>query len=273
MNIVSGQPTRILVNGTTLNAQVDGREGAPWLVFCNSLASSLSMWDRQAEAFGARFRILRYDQRGHGASDVPPNDATTFEDLSADIAGLLDAFGIAEAVLAGASMGATTVVRAAARYPERCRAVVACDGQWSSPAGSGAMWDERVAAVKSGGMASLAEATARRWFLPDFYAANPDLMKRVEAMVAATPPGGYIACAAALRDYDYRADHPSLSLPVLYLVGAQDGDLPKVMREMADATPGSRYQIVDKCGHLPNIEQPETFFRAVDEFVRDLGIA
>jgi 3-oxoadipate enol-lactonase len=92
-------------------------------------------------------------------------------------------------------------------------------------------------------------------------------------MVAATKPEGYFGCGKALQNYDFSADHPAFSLPVLFLAGAQDGDLPKVMREMADATPGSRIQIIDNCGHLPNIEQPETFIKALDGFIRGLGIA
>ena len=119
----------------------------------------------------------------------------------------------------------------------------------------------------------MAEPTVRRWFQPDFFAQEPGEVKRIKAMVAATKPEGYFSCGKALQNYDFSADYPVLSVPALFLAGAQDGDVPKVMREMADATPGSRLEIIDNCGHLPNIEQPGTYFKAVDGFVRGLGIA
>jgi 3-oxoadipate enol-lactonase len=134
------------------------------------------------------------------------------------------------------------------------------------------MWEERFSVVRRGGMEALAEPTVRRWFQPDFFTKEPDEVKRIKAMVAATKAEGYFGCAKALQKYDFSADYPALSTPTLFLAGAQDGDLPKVMREMADATPGSGFQIIDECGHLPNIEQPETFFRALDGFVHGLSI-
>ena len=273
MTITVGKPVRVPVNGLELNTRVDGKEGAPWMVFSNSLASSIAMWDEQVAAFGSRFRILRYDQRGHGDSAVPPNHKTDFEELSADLMALLDHYAIEKAVVAGASMGATTILRFAARFPLRCLAAIACDGQWRAPAGSEATWKDRLAVATDQGMQALAAPTAARWFQPEFIANNPDVIKRVEAMVTATPVGGYLACAAALQDYDYRRDYPAIAVPVLYLVGAQDGEMPAVMREMAEATPNSRYQVIDKCGHLPNIEQPEQFYQVVNAFVREYKIA
>lgn len=273
MNIASGTPVRVPVNGTIVNTRVDGVAGAPWLVFCNPLSADLSLWDRQAAAFSDRYRILRYDQRGHGASDVPPDHKTTFDELSSDLVGLLDHYQIDKAVLAGVSMGATTVMRFAARFPYRCRAVIACDGQWHTAPDSEGSFRERMETAKTHGMAALAEPTARRWFLPDFYEKNPELMRRIQAMVAATPVGGYLACVEALLNFDLRSDFPSIRVPsVLYLVGQKDGNLPEVMMEMAQATLNSRYEVVYNCGHLPMIEQPEAFYAVVDGFLKDLEL-
>lgn len=274
MSIIAGKPQRVKVNGITLNARIDGSlsGNAPWMVFSNSLSSSILMWDRQVDAFGTRFRTLRYDQRGHGQSDVPPDNQTNFEELSSDLVGLMDHFGIDAAVLIGVSMGSTTVMRVAARFPDRCRAVVACDGQWRTSPTNDTAWDERIATATGKGMAALGRPTVERWFQPEFIAANPDIADRIEAMVSATPVGGYLACASAVRSFDYRADYPAIKVPVLFMAGAQDGNVPNIMREMANATPGSRFRVIDRCGHLPNIEQPEVFFEAVNGFVRDLGI-
>jgi len=271
MSTTIGQAIRVFINGLKLNARVDGAEGAPWMVCSNSLSANISLWDSQVAAFGSRFRFLRYDQRGHGNSDAPAGDFS-MDDLAGDLLALLDYFHVDKAVLVGVSMGCVTVLRCAARAPSRCLGVVGCDGQWRSAPGSAAMWEERFALVRKGGMEAMAEPTVRRWFQPDFFTKKPDEVKRIKAMVAATNPEGYFGCGKALQNYDFSADYPALSMPALFLAGAQDGDLPKVMREMADATSGSSFQIIDNCGHLPNIEQPETFFRVVDGFVRGLKI-
>jgi 3-oxoadipate enol-lactonase len=272
MNTASGQAMRVAINGLQMNARVDGAEGAPWMVCSNSLSVSLAFWDGLVAAFGPRFRILRYDQRGHGKSDAPAG-AFSMDDLAGDLLALLDCFQVDKAVLVGVSMGCVTVARCAARAPARCLGLVGCDGQWRSAPGAAAMWEERFALVRAGGMDAMAEPTVRRWFQPGFFAKAPDEVKRIKAMVAATKPEGYFGCAKALQNYDFSADYPALSTPALFLAGAQDGDLPGVMKEMADVTPGSRLQIIDKCGHLPNIEQPETFCKALDGFVRELGLA
>jgi len=271
MGITIERAIRVSDAGLRLNARVDGPEGAPWVVFSNSLSVNLSLWDGQVAAFGPRFRFLRYDQRGHGKSDTPTDDFT-MDDLASDLLALLDDFNVDKAVLVGVSMGCTTVLRCAARAPSRCLGVVGCDGQWRSAPGTAAMWEERFAVVREGGMEAIAEPTVRRWFQPGFFSRKPDEIERIKAMVAATKQEGYFSCGKALQNYDFRADYPALSMPALFLAGAQDGDLPKIMREMADATPGGLFQIINECGHLPNIEQPELFFQAVDGFVRGLGI-
>jgi len=271
MSITIERAIRVSDSGLRLNARVEGPEDAPWMVFSNSLSVNLSLWDGPVAAFGSRFRFLRYDQRGHGNSDAPADDFT-MDDLASDLLALLDYFNVDKAVLVGVSMGCTTVLRCAARAPSRCLGVVGCDGQWRSAPGAAAMWEERFAVVRERGMEAMAEPTVRRWFQPGFFSKNPDEIERIKAMIAATKPEGYFGCGKALQNYDFRADYPALAVPTLFLVGAQDGDLPKVMREMADATPGSLFQIINECGHLPNIEQPESFFKAVDDFVRGSGI-
>ena len=268
MRITSGQATRVSINGLKLNVRIDGAADAPWMVFSNSLSVNLSLWDGQVAAFGSRFRLLRYDQRGHGDSDTPAGEFS-MDDLAGDLLALLDCFSVEKAVLVGVSMGCTTVLRCAARAPARCLGVVGCDGQWRGAPGSAAMWEERFSLVRQGGMEAISEPTVRRWFQPGFFSKSPDEVCRIKAMITATKPEGYFGCGKALQNYDFSADYPALSMPALFLAGAQDGDLPKVMREMADATPGSRLEIIEHCGHLPNIEQPDTFHKAVDGFLRN----
>ena len=272
MAIVTGQAMRVPVNGISLNVQVDGPDSAPWMVCSNSLAANISLWDDLVAAFDSRFRFLRYDQRGHGGSDAPAG-TFTMEDLADDLLRLLDHCGVDKAVLVGVSMGATTVLRCAARDTSRCLGVVPCDGVAKSAPGSASMWEERFAVVREGGMGAMAEPTVRRWFQPDFFDRKPDVVERTRTMIAGTKPEGYYGCATALQDYDFSADIPALAVPALYIAGAQDGDTPAAMKVLANATPNARYHVIDHCGHLPVVEQPEAFFAAVDSFVRELDIA
>lgn len=272
MNIVTGRPFQLTVNGQELNVRIDGPEGAPWMVFSNSLASDFSQWDALVDAFGGRFRFLRYDQRGHGGSAAP---AGTFgmEDLADDLLRLMDLCGVENAVLAGVSMGATTALRCAAREPGKCRGVVACDGVWRSVPGAEHVWEERFAVVRKEGMHGMAEPTVRRWFQPEFFEREPETVDRVRAMIAATKAEGYFGCARALLAYDFSADYPRLSVPAFYVAGGEDGDTPAVMKIMANATPGAQYHVIDRCGHLPNVEKPAELFAVMDAFIRGLSAA
>lgn len=271
MSIVTGREVRIPINGMQLNTRVDGPESLPWMVFSNSLSSSLSQWDDMVAHFGPRFRTLRYDQRGHGGSSAPA-PGTTMEALADDLLQLTAHFGVQQAVLVGVSMGATTVLRCAAKEPARCAAVVPCDGAWRATPGSGPMWEERFALVRKEGMAGMAEPTVRRWFRPEFFTEKPEVVNKIRAMVAATSPEGYFACAEALQDYDFSADYPKLAVPALFVAGELDGDMPEVMKEMAAAAPNGSYQVIKGCGHLPNVEKPRELCAAMDAFLHEHGL-
>ncbi len=257
----------VVLNGVTFRCRVDGTPGAPWIVFSNSLATSLSLWDRQVAALGASFRTLRYDQRGHGHTGLPPGGCT-FDLLVDDVTALCDAFAIDRATVVGVSMGAVTALRLAARLPDRVSGVVAADGQWAAPKGGAEVWDARIRVAADAGMDALVEPTVSRWFTPATVAANPPVLDRVRGMIRDTPPDGYIACARALQHYDFRDDFSRIRVPVLLVVGAADGALPVVMREMQQAIPGSSLVEIAGAVHLPNIEQPEVFDAAIVPFVR-----
>jgi 3-oxoadipate enol-lactonase len=252
----------VMVDGEDLQCRVDGPEGAPWLVFSNSLMTDLSLWDDQVAAFGDRYRILRYDQRGHGRSTVPPGDCT-FDRLVDDLAALLDHFDVTAATVAGVSMGGVTTLGLAARHPARIARVAICDCQSaSSPAGAAA-WDDRIAIAQTGGMEALVEPTVTRWFRPQAVQESPGIMDRVRPMIAGTPLNGFIRAARALQNYDFRPHLAALACPALFMVGAHDGVLPASMRTMAAACPGADLTIIPDAGHLINIEQPAAFNAAL----------
>ena len=262
-----GTGFQVEANGLSFHCRIDGAEQGQWLVFSNSLATNLSMWDGQVARFENSYRILRYDQRGHGGTSVP-KEGCTFDQLADDVVALLDAVGIARATFVGVSMGAITALRLAARYADRVPRIVACDGQWASPAGSAELWEERIKVASSQGMGALVEPTVQRWFRPAFLAANSPVLAKVRQMIAATPAGGYIACSKALEKFDFRESVKGIAVPTLFVVGVLDGVMPQAMREMHQALGGSHFREIAEAGHLPNVEQPEEFNRILADFLR-----
>lgn len=255
------------VNGIRFNCRVEGRRQGPWLVLSNSLATNLSMWDGQIARWAGSYRILRYDQRGHGGTNVL-SESCTFDELIDDVVGLFRAFGIESAAFAGVSMGGITGLGLAARYPRLIDRLVACDCPWVAAPGTAALWEERIAAVRTQGMHAMVQPTIQRWFRPAFLAANSPVLERVRGMIATTLPAGYIACANALQNFDYREASAAITVPTLLVVGAHDGVLPQTMREMQQAIRGSQFVEIAEAGHLPNVEQPEAFERATAKFLQ-----
>lgn len=246
-------------------ASEHGGDTAPWIVFGNSLMTDLSLWDAQVAALVGRFNILRYDQRGHGASAVP-NEVQTIEQLSDDLIDLLDRCKIATCTYVGLSMGVPTGLAAYRKAPARFERLILVDGQASSSAASKAAWEERIAFGTANGMVAMADQTVRRWLRPE-RVAQP-LGERLHAMIAATPLKGFIACATALQNYDEVAVLARVAVPTLLLVGQEDGAMPATMRAMAAAIPGATIQEIADAGHLPNYERPDLFNEILLSFLK-----
>ncbi len=245
-----------------LRCRIEGRAGAPWLVFSNSLMTDLTLWNGQVRVFADRFRIMRYDQRGHGGSTVPPRPCS-FPQLVADLKALLDHHRIDHASVVGVSMGGVTALGLAALHPDRVERVAICDCQArSTPAGSAA-WDERIALTRGGRMDELVEPTLRRWFTPASIEAGHPALDHVRRMIAATPRDGFVRGARALQDYDFARHPATLRCPAACVVGEQDGVLPDTMRAMASAMPLGTFTAIPDAGHLPNVEQPDRFNAAL----------
>jgi 3-oxoadipate enol-lactonase len=257
---------RIKANGIETNYRIDGAERAPWLILSNSLATNLTMWDDQARAFGRAFRVLRYDQRGHGASDAPAG-RYTFDLLIADALALMDALGISKAHFAGLSMGGATALGLAEQHPDRLDKVVVCDTACQSTPASAQQWEERIAIAQKQGMEALVEPTVGRWFPPELLQAKAPHIAKVREMIRTTPVNGFVGCAAALADHDYASAAATVKRPVLFLVGEKDGVNPAAMRKLNAALPRSRYVELAGAGHLSNLDQPQAFNRAVEDFL------
>jgi len=256
---------KIKANGITINYQSDGPDNAPCLVFSNSLATTLAMWDEQAAALKDAFRVIRYDQRGHGATDAPAG-RYAFDTLLADALGLLGALSIEKAHFAGLSMGGATALGLAERHPDRFDRIVVCDSPCQSTPQSSQQWEERIAIAQKQGIEPLVEPTVSRWVPPEILAKNPPHVDKIRAMIRATPVNGFIGCAAALADHDYAAAVAGVKRPVLFLVGEKDAPAP-AMRKLNEKLPGSRYVEIPGAGHISNMDRPAEFTKAIREFL------
>ena len=257
---------RVKVNGISINYEVDGLRGAPWLVLSNSLATNLAMWDDQAREFARAFRVLRYDQRGHGKSDAPAG-RYTFAQLIADAIAVMNALAIDKAHFVGLSMGGATALALAQLHPDRLDKIVVCDSACQSTPATAQQWEERIAVAEKDGMEALVEPTVARWFPPELIEAKAPHIERVRQMIRATPVAGFIGCAGALASHNYAAKVGTVKRPVLFLVGEKDGVTPAAMAKLHEALPGSRYVEIAGAGHISNLDQPAAFNRALAQFL------
>jgi 3-oxoadipate enol-lactonase len=223
------------------------------------------MWDDQAAALKDSFRVLRYDQRGHGGTDAPAG-RYPFDTLLDDALGLLDALAIGKAHFAGLSMGGATALGLAERHPDRFDRIIVCDSPCQSTPQSSQQWEERIVVAQAKGMEALVEVTVGRWFPAETLAKNPPHLDKVRAMIRSTPVNGFIGCAAALADHDYAAAVATVKSPVLFLAGEKDAPAP-AMRKLSEKLPGSRYVELPGAGHISNMDRPAEFTKAIRDFI------
>jgi 3-oxoadipate enol-lactonase len=256
---------RTAANGIQVNYAIDG-EG-PCLVMSHSLACSLEMWDPQIEALKGRYRILRFDTRGHGRSDAPAG-AYSLEQLADDLHGLLQAVTVERPPFAGLSMGGMIGMTYALKYPGRLRSLALCDTSSRLGPEVQPVWDERIKTATEKGMEPLVEPTLKRWFTEAMVSRRPPVLDKVAEMIRATPPAGYIGCCHAIPKINVTARLKDIACPIQVIVGEQDAGTPVAMaREIQAAAPGSELVVIPDASHLSNLEQPEAFNRALLDFL------
>jgi 3-oxoadipate enol-lactonase len=251
-------------SGCRLNYRIDGNPRGEALLFSNSLGTTHELWQPQVEALGAVFRIIRYDTRGHGASDVPAG-SYSIDALGLDAIAILDASGVEHAHVCGLSLGGLTAMWLGVHAPQRIRSLVL--SSTAARIGSTSMWDERIAQVRTAGVESLADAAMGRWFTAGYRASHPEVVSVYHRMLGATPADGYVGCCAAIRDADLREGIKSIAAPTLVIAGREDPVTPPADGElMRNSIPGARLAVLD-AAHIANVEQAHAYNDLVSSFI------
>ena len=257
----------ILANGISVNYELSGPEGAPVVMLCHSLSATLAMWDAQMVALTARYRVLRYDLRGHGGSEAP-GGAYSFDMLADDAVALLSTLKIRRCHFVGLSIGGMIGQALGIRAETEIASLSLCATSSHVPAELHAVWDGRMQQARAQGMASLAQPTLERWFTVAFRANRTAELARVEAMISNTPVNGYTGCASAIKLLNLTEQLPRISVPTLLIVGRDDPGTPVAASEVIQREiVGSELVVLDDAMHLCNIEQPEAFNRALLPFL------
>lgn len=244
---------RVDRGGWSLAAVESGQgAGAPVVVMSNSLGATRAMWDRQADWLGESARVIRYDTRGHGASDTP-DGPYSFDALVDDVLAVMDAFDVGRAAYVGLSLGGMTGLGVGLRAPERLTRLVVSAARADAPEPFVQSWDDRVAKIEADGIAAIWPGTLERWLTPAFQQDEPETVAALEAQFLETTVAGYAGCAAALKRLDYLRQLGSLTIPTLYIAGAEDMGAPaSAMEAMSAATPDARYLRVEDAAHIVN---------------------
>lgn len=239
---------------------------APVIILSPSLGTAMSMFDAQVDALADHFSVLRYDPRGHGASDAPKG-GYSLDRLGRDVIELLDHLVIGTAHFAGVSLGGMTGQWLGYRAPERIdRLILANTSAYMGPPSA---WAERIAAVLQNGIEAMVDPVLERWFTPSFLASKAPEIDLIGQLLVQTQAHGYAGCSAAIRDMDLRQTAPLISVPTLVIAGLQDpATPPEHAAFLADTIPGAQLESLN-AAHLSNVELPDIFNRVILDFLRE----
>ncbi|BCJ90930.1 3-oxoadipate enol-lactonase [Terrihabitans soli] len=251
-------------DGVKLFYTLDGPESAPVLMLSNSLGTTHKMWEPQLAAFSKKFRVLRYDRRGHGQSSSPPGPYS-LDDLGNDALAIMDAAGASKVHWCGLSMGGMTGLWLATNHPDCIVKLVVCSAATFMPPPE--LWNGRIKTAQDKGIEVLAAPTMQRWFTADFIKGQQDKVAFIREQFLQTTVEGFSGCAAAMRDMDQRETVKTIKAKTLVIVGADDqGTTPAEAGIIVNRVPDARGVIL-KGSHIINVEAPEAFTKEVLEFL------
>ncbi|MHA6300052.1 3-oxoadipate enol-lactonase [Devosia sp. CAU 1758] len=256
------------IHGTLLHYRTCGPQGAPALVFVNSLGTDARIWDEVIADLSAHYFCLSYDKRGHGLSDAPEGEYS-LDDHLADLEGLLDHIGLDRVVVIGVSIGGLIAQGIALESPQRVAGLVLC---CTAPRmGDNAMWDARIETALNQGLLPMADPVMERWFSPDFRGNRPVELAGWRNLFLSTNPQGYAGTCATLRDTDLSAAIADIPAPTLIVAGDADLAAPVELVRNCTVIPGARFEVLAGVGHIPSIERPAVLAGLITDFLKEVG--
>ena len=256
------------VRGQQLRVRLDGREGAPWLMFSNSLATDLHLWDAQIESLATNWHILRYDYRGHGTSAASIDPICDVNVLADDLLGVIDSVGAERVCHVGVSMGSVAGAAAAIRMPEKFVSLVVCNSRLRSTESSASDLRRRAEIALRSGMQALVEPTLQKWFGRARLPFDGAPRKQVADMIANTRPTDFAAYSKGMGNYDLEDRLAALPVKVALLAGSDDGTIQDDFLALSNRHPKMRRTLIDGAGHLPNMQAPTDFNAALASLIR-----
>jgi 3-oxoadipate enol-lactonase len=259
----------VRVNGGVTHFADEGLRAAQPIVFSNSLGTDFRIWDEVVQPLAQNARIIRYDKRGHGLSELRAG-RTLIADLAADLAALLDHLNVRAATIVGLSIGGMIAQELYRSRPDLVSSLVLCDT--AHRIGTLEFWAARIGAVEAGGLESIADGIMQRWFSQSFRENCADALAGWRAMMARTPQAGYLAACGALRDADLTEAAKLIRVRTLCVVGDQDGSTPvELVRELAGLVPAAKFEIIAGAGHIPCVEKPDVLRGLIEAHLKEVS--
>jgi 3-oxoadipate enol-lactonase len=261
------------IKTATINThyELSGPKNAPVVMLSHSLGSNLHMWDPQMTALETKYQVLRYDTRGHGASDVP-GGAYTLDQLVSDAVALMDALGIEKVNFVGLSMGGMIGQGLALKHADRVARLALCDTSAYMPPEAQPIVQERIDTARKEGLAALVDGTLARWFTPPYLKKKGPGVDMIRNIFLTSPLAGYIGCTEAIRRLNYIDELARIKIPTLVVVGADDPGTPVAAAQaIHERIAGSRLLVIPSASHLSNIEQAEAFNQNLAGFLAPAG--
>jgi 3-oxoadipate enol-lactonase len=243
-------------------------DGKPVIVFINSLGTDSRIWHHELPKLAEDFTVLTYDKRGHGLSGLG-NPPYSIADLAADLAGLLDHLQLSQVIVCGLSVGGLIAQSLYASRPDLVKALIFSNT--AHKIGTAESWAARIAAVEENGIDSILDAIIERWFTAPFRKPENAAYQAYCNMLVRQPTFGYSGTCAAIRDADFTEAAKKIAVPVLCIVGREDGSTPpELVKSLADLIPGARYEIIEGAAHIPCVEAPAAHAALIRGFIEQL---
>ena len=259
------------INGAKINYRWDGNEDLPILILSNSLTTNLNLWEEQVLDLTNHYRILRYDNRGHGGSSSPDGEYS-LDDISNDILSLMDYLNIQRASLCGISLGGMVGMWLGINAGDRLDKLIICNS--SSDLSPPDPWQDRIDMVKRRGMSSIVEAGLIRFLSEEFRAGDSPKISLLREMITSCDVPGYSGCCAAVRDMKLTDQLSKINNPTLIIAGELDPSTPVAHSKIINREiKNSNLIVIGGVAHLSNIEKPAEFNEAILDFLLDEGLS